>query len=162
MTARIIDGNAIAEAVRADVAREVAALVESGRPVPKLAVILVGDDPASHVYVRMKERDAEAVGMQSEAVRLPADTSHADVLAHLHRLNDDPRVSGLFMQLPVPDQVDDNEIIEAINPLKDVDGLTAASLGMLVQGKAVHSPLPPPGSSRCSAARASRRRGRTW
>lgn len=145
MTARIIDGNAIAEAVRADVAREVAELVASGRPAPKLAVILVGDDPASQVYVRMKERDAEAVGMQSEAVRLPADTPHVEVLAHLRRLNDDPSVSGLFMQLPVPPQVDDNEVIEAINPLKDVDGLTAASLGMLVQGKAVHTPATPTG-----------------
>ncbi|MCA9847364.1 MAG: bifunctional 5,10-methylenetetrahydrofolate dehydrogenase/5,10-methenyltetrahydrofolate cyclohydrolase [Dehalococcoidia bacterium] len=145
MTARIIDGNAIADAVKADVAREVEALVGDGRPAPKLAVILVGDDPASHVYVRMKERDAQAVGMQSEAVRLPADTPHADVLAELHRLNNDPSVSGLFMQLPVPSQVDENEIIEAINPLKDVDGLTAASLGMLVQGKPVHTPATPTG-----------------
>src|SRR3546814_13697880 len=116
MTARIIDGNAIAEAVRADVAREVATLVESGRPAPKLAVILVGDDPASHVYVRMKERDAEAVGMQSEAVRLRADSSHADVLAQLRRLNDAPTVSGLFMQLPVPDQVDDHEPLQTPTP----------------------------------------------
>ena len=145
MTARIIDGNAIADAVKADVAREVEALVGDGRPAPKLAVILVGDDPASHVYVRMKERDAQAVGMQSEAVRLPGDTPHADVLAELHRLNNDPSVSGLFMQLPVPSQVDENEIIEAINPLKDVDGLTAASLGMLVQGKPVHTPATPTG-----------------
>ncbi len=145
MTARIIDGNAIADAVKADVAREVEALVASGSPAPKLAVILVGDDPASHVYVRMKERDARAVGMQSEAVRLPADTPHSAVLAELRRLNDDPSVSGLFMQLPAPSQIDENEIIEAINPLKDVDGLTAASLGMLVQGKPVHTPATPTG-----------------
>jgi len=145
VTARIIDGNAIAEAVRAEVALGVAELVAAGRPAPKLAVILVGDDPASHVYVRMKERDAASVGMQSEAVRLPADAPHAEVLAHLRRLNDDPSVSGLFMQLPVPPQVNENEIIEAINPLKDVDGLTAASLGMLVQGKPVHTPATPTG-----------------
>jgi methylenetetrahydrofolate dehydrogenase (NADP+) / methenyltetrahydrofolate cyclohydrolase len=145
VTARIIDGNAIAEAVREDVQRGVADLVASGRPAPTLAVILVGDDPASHVYVRMKERDAASVGMQSEAVRLPGTATHDEVMVHLRRLNDDPSVSGLFMQLPVPGQVDEHAIIEAIDPRKDVDGLTAASLGMLVQGKPVHTPATPTG-----------------
>lgn len=145
MTARIIDGNAIAEAVRAEVARGVQEFVASGRLAPKLAVILVGDDPASQVYVRMKERDAQALGMQTEAVRLPADTSHAEVLSHVRRLNDDRTVSGLFMQLPVPPQVDANAIIESIDPLKDVDGLTAASLGLLVQGRPMHVGATPTG-----------------
>ncbi|MEX2032018.1 MAG: tetrahydrofolate dehydrogenase/cyclohydrolase catalytic domain-containing protein, partial [Dehalococcoidia bacterium] len=111
MTARTIDGEAIAAAVRADVAAQIEAVVATGRPAPKLAVVLVGDDPASHVYVRMKERDAASVGMRSEAVRLPGATSQAEVLAHVQRLNADPDVNGLFVQLPLPDHVDENAIV---------------------------------------------------
>ncbi len=145
MTARIIDGRAIAAAVRADVARDVAAFVEAGRPAPKLAVVLVGDDPASHVYVNMKERAAAEAGMRSESVRLPAATSQEDVLAHVHRLNDDPEVHGLFVQLPLPDHIDANTVAEAVLPVKDVDGLTSTSLGLLVQGKPLHAPATPSG-----------------
>lgn len=145
MTARIIDGEAIAAAVRADVATEIEAFVAQGRPAPKLAVVLVGDDPASHVYVRMKERDAASVGMRSEAVRLPGSTPQAEVMAHVQRLNADPDVNGLFVQLPLPDHIDENAIIQAVDPVKDVDGLTSTSLGMLVQGTPLHAPATPSG-----------------
>jgi methylenetetrahydrofolate dehydrogenase (NADP+) / methenyltetrahydrofolate cyclohydrolase len=145
MTARIIDGEAIAAAVRADVATEIEAFVAHGRPAPKLAVVLVGDDPASHVYVRMKERDAASVGMRSEAVRLPGSTPQAEVMAHVQRLNADPDVNGLFVQLPLPDHIDENAIIQAVDPVKDVDGLTSSSLGMLVQGTPLHAPATPSG-----------------
>lgn len=145
MTARIIDGNAIAAAVREDVAREIAERVATGKRPPKLAVVLAGDDPASHVYVRMKERDAASVGMDSEKVLLPASTTAEEVLGHVHRLNDDPGVDGLFVQLPLPDGIDPNPVIEAINPLKDVDGLTSTSLGWLVQGRPLHTPATPSG-----------------
>jgi len=145
VTARIIDGEAIAAAVRADVTSEIEQWVASGHPAPKLAVILVGDDPASHVYVRMKERDAASVGMRSEAVRLPAATPQAEVMAHLNRLNADPDVNGLFVQLPLPDHIDSNAVVQAVDPLKDVDGLTSTSLGMLVQGTPLHAPATPSG-----------------
>lgn len=145
MTARIIDGEAIAAAVRADVAAEIEAFVAQGRPAPKLAVVLVGDDPASHVYVRMKERDAASVGMRSEAVRLPGSTPQAEVMAHVQRLNADPDVNGLFVQLPLPDHIDENAVVQAVDPIKDVDGLTSTSLGMLVQGTPLHAPATPSG-----------------
>jgi methylenetetrahydrofolate dehydrogenase (NADP+)/methenyltetrahydrofolate cyclohydrolase len=145
MTARIIDGEAIAAAVRADVAAQIEAVVATGRPTPKLAVVLVGDDPASHVYVRMKERDAASVGMRSEAVRLPGATPQAEVLAHVQRLNADPDVNGLFVQLPLPDHIDETAIVQAVDPIKDVDGLTSTSLGLLVQGRPLHAPATPSG-----------------
>lgn len=145
MSARIIDGEAIAAAVRADVATEIEAFMAQGRPAPKLAVVLVGDDPASHVYVRMKERDAASVGMRSEAVRLPGSTPQAEVMAHVQRLNADPDVNGLFVQLPLPDHIDENAVIQAVDPVKDVDGLTSTSLGMLVQGAPLHAPATPSG-----------------
>lgn len=145
MTARIIDGKAIAAAVRADVARDVEAWVASGRPAPKLAVVLVGDDPASHVYVNMKERAAAEAGMRSESVRLPASTSQEDVLAHVRRLNEDDDVHGLFVQLPLPGHIDAHTVAESVSPVKDVDGLTSASLGALVQGRPLHAPATPSG-----------------
>ncbi|MCK9487263.1 MAG: bifunctional 5,10-methylenetetrahydrofolate dehydrogenase/5,10-methenyltetrahydrofolate cyclohydrolase [Dehalococcoidia bacterium] len=145
MTARIIDGRAIADAVQADVARDVAAFTASGRPAPKLAVVLVGDDPASHVYVNMKERAAASVGMRSEAVRMPGSTSLEEVLAQVARLDQDPDVNGLFVQLPLPDHIDANVVTEAVSPVKDVDGLTTMSLGLLVQGKPLHVAATPSG-----------------
>ncbi len=145
MTARIIDGRAIAAAVQADVARDVAAMVGAGRPAPKLAVVLVGDDPASHVYVNMKERAAASVGMRSEAVRMPASTSQEDALAQVRRLDQDPDVNGLFIQLPLPSHLDAGVITESVSFVKDVDGLTSASLGLLVQGKPLHVAATPSG-----------------
>ncbi|MEX1023295.1 MAG: bifunctional 5,10-methylenetetrahydrofolate dehydrogenase/5,10-methenyltetrahydrofolate cyclohydrolase [Dehalococcoidia bacterium] len=145
MTARIIDGVAIGAAVREDVARDVQAWLEAGHAPPKLAVILVGDDPASHVYVRMKGRDAQAAGMESEQVLLPATTSEADVLAHVRRLNDDPEVSGILVQMPLPDHIDSNRVMNAVLPTKDVDGLTPQNLGLLVQGTPLHAPATPSG-----------------
>lgn len=145
MAARIIDGTAIAAAVREDVTREVADWVDSGRQPPKLAVVLVGDDPASHVYVRGKERAALGVGMLSETVLMPATASQTDVLAAVRRLNEDPATAGFLVQMPLPPQVDANTVIATIDPRKDVDGLTPVNLGRLVQGAPLHVPATPSG-----------------
>jgi len=145
MTARVIDGAAIAASVRADVAREVEEWVAAGHPAPKLSVVLVGDDPASHVYVRGKEREAKAIGMLSEIVQMPASATQDEVLAQVKRLNGDPEVSGFLVQMPLPPQIDANAVISTIDPRKDVDGLTPSSLGKLVQGEPMHVPATPSG-----------------
>ncbi|MDP2326787.1 MAG: bifunctional 5,10-methylenetetrahydrofolate dehydrogenase/5,10-methenyltetrahydrofolate cyclohydrolase [Dehalococcoidia bacterium] len=145
MTARIIDGNAIAASVRADVALEVAAHIAAGGRRPHLSVVLVGDDPASHVYVRNKGRASEDVGMTSDTILLSASTSQEEVSGHVRRLNADPAVSGILVQMPLPPQVDPHAVMAEIDPRKDVDGLTPANLGLLVQGTPFHAPATPAG-----------------
>ncbi len=145
MAARIIDGSAIAAAVRADVATEVAAHIAAGGLRPHLSVVLVGDDPASHVYVRSKGRASEDAGMTSDTILLPATATQEEVLSHVRRLNDDPAVSGILVQMPLPPQVDATAVMGAIDPRKDVDGLTPANLGLLVQGTPFHAPATPAG-----------------
>jgi methylenetetrahydrofolate dehydrogenase (NADP+) / methenyltetrahydrofolate cyclohydrolase len=145
MTAELIDGKAIAQQVRAEVAAEVAALVESGRPRPGLATVLVGDDPASAVYVGGKQRASAEVGIEGFDHRLPHDASHAEVERVLHELNDDPRVSGILLQLPTPPQVDGGALTEIIEPRKDVDGLTPISAGLLAKGRPGLRPCTPQG-----------------
>ena len=131
MSARIIDGKAVAQRVRARVAEEVAGL---GRK-PGLATILVGDDPASAVYVRMKREDSAEVGIESFHHEPGGDVS-ADELAELIRsLNDDERVDGILLQLPLPDHLDQDDFISLIDPGKDVDGLTTANAGLLMHGR---------------------------
>lgn len=131
MPARIIDGKKVAARVREQVTANVAAFVERTGIKPGLATVLVGEDPASAVYVANKKKSTVAVGMTSIPHDLPANTSREDVLALIDELNADPACSGILCQLPVPDHLDGVEITNRIDPLKDVDGLTVASAGRL-------------------------------
>lgn len=133
--ARIIDGKAAAAALRAEIGREVAAIKAISGLVPGLHVVLVGEDPASKVYVASKEKLAVEVGMNSVAHRLPAETSEAELLAKLAELNADDGVDGILVQLPLPKHIDTGRIIDAIDPAKDVDGLHPINAGLLAGGK---------------------------
>jgi methylenetetrahydrofolate dehydrogenase (NADP+)/methenyltetrahydrofolate cyclohydrolase len=145
MAAEIIDGKAIAQQVREEVAQEVATWVDAGHPAPGLATVLVGEDPASAVYVGGKQKASAEVGIEGFDHRLPADVSHARVDALLRELGDDPRVSGILLQLPTPEQVDGGALTEIIDPAKDVDGLTPISAGLLAKGRPGLRPCTPAG-----------------
>ena len=145
MTARILDGAAIAAAVRADVARDVEAYVAAGGRRPHLSVVLVGDDPASHVYVRNKGRACEEVGMTSETIEMLAHVSQQEVLDVVARLNADPNVSGILVQMPLPSHIDADAVLNAIDPRKDVDGLTPTNQGLLLRGTPNLIPATPAG-----------------
>jgi len=145
MTARIIDGKAIAARVRAQVAEDVRAFVEQTGRVPGLATVLVGDDPGSAVYVSGKQRACAEAGMQSFDHRLPADTSFEDLAGLLASLNADPEVSGVLLQLPVPDHLDGAVLTGMIDPDKDVDGLTPVNAGRLSLGLPGLRPCTPMG-----------------
>jgi methylenetetrahydrofolate dehydrogenase (NADP+) / methenyltetrahydrofolate cyclohydrolase len=135
LSARIIDGKAIAAGVRSRVAEEAAALAEGlGRP-PALATVLVGDDPASHVYVRNKRRASEEAGIRSFHRELSGTTAEDELLAVVGGLNDDDHVDGILVQLPLPAEIDQDAVVAAIDPRKDVDGLTATNAGLLAQGR---------------------------
>lgn len=133
--ARIIDGKAAAAELRAGIGREVAAIKAARGLVPGLHVVLVGDDPASRVYVASKEKLAAEIGMNSVAHRLPAETSEADLLAKIAALNADDAVDGILVQLPLPKHIDTGRIVDAIDPAKDVDGLHPINAGRLAGGK---------------------------
>jgi len=148
MTAQIIDGKAVAQRVTDEVRAEVAAYVRSGRPVPGLAVVLVGESPASQIYVRNKRKTTEAVGMRSYAHDLPATASEAEVLALVERLNADPGVNGILVQLPLPPQIDPERVIERIDPRKDVDGFHPYNVGRLVLKMPTLRPCTPFGCMR--------------
>ena len=135
MTAEIIDGKAFAARVRAKVANGVAALKESSKITPGLAVVLVGDDPASHVYVRNKGKMTVEVGMNSYEHIMPADSSRADILAKVEELNADDAVNGILVQLPLPRKEDELIVIDAIDPAKDVDGFHNINSGKLSAGQ---------------------------
>ncbi|MDR3438704.1 bifunctional methylenetetrahydrofolate dehydrogenase/methenyltetrahydrofolate cyclohydrolase FolD [Telmatospirillum sp.] len=144
--AKIIDGNAVAAEVRAAVAARVETLKATGGvPVPGLAVILVGADPASQVYVRNKNKRAKEVGIASFEHYLPAETTEVELLALVERLNLDPTVHGILVQLPLPPQIDAQKILEAIHPAKDVDGFHPFNVGRLVTGGAALIPCTPLG-----------------
>jgi methylenetetrahydrofolate dehydrogenase (NADP+) / methenyltetrahydrofolate cyclohydrolase len=145
MTAGIIDGKAIAQQVRSEVAAEVAAWVGAGHDRPGLATVLVGDDPASAIYVGGKQRAAAEVGIETFDHRLPQDTGHDEVERLLRRLNEDPRAAGILLQLPTPPQVDGAALTELIDPAKDVDGLTPISAGLLAKGRPGLRPCTPQG-----------------
>ncbi|HEV7337067.1 MAG TPA: bifunctional methylenetetrahydrofolate dehydrogenase/methenyltetrahydrofolate cyclohydrolase FolD [Bosea sp. (in: a-proteobacteria)] len=133
--ARIIDGKAAAAELRAGIGREVAAIKAAKGLVPGLHVVLVGDDPASRVYVASKEKLAAEIGMNSVAHRLPAETTEAELLAKIAALNADDAVDGILVQLPLPKHIDTGRIIDAIDPAKDVDGLHPINAGLLAGGK---------------------------
>jgi methylenetetrahydrofolate dehydrogenase (NADP+)/methenyltetrahydrofolate cyclohydrolase len=144
MSARIIDGKAIAAEERARIAAEVTELAAKGI-VPGLAAVLVGDDPASQVYVNGKERDCQAVGMRSLGARLPAGIVQGELHAEIDRLNADPQVSGVIVQMPLPDHLDATAAQERIDPDKDVDGLHPMNAGRLLRGDPLFVPATPLG-----------------
>ena len=146
-SATLIDGKACAERVLAEVAESVKHLVAEGTT-PGLAVVLIGEDPASHVYVRNKIRKAEAVGIRSFEHRFDTTLSQAELLSLIDTLNNDPEVNGILVQLPLPDTIDEEAVIQAIDPLKDVDGFHHANVGGLVQGRDVLTPCTPSGCLR--------------
>lgn len=145
MTATIIDGKAFAARVRAQVAEHVARLKEEQGITPGLAVVLVGEDPASTVYVRNKGKQTVEVGMNSYEHRLPAETSEAELLALIARLNADPAVHGILVQLPLPKHLDSDLVINAIDPAKDVDGFHISNVGLLGTGQKAMVPCTPLG-----------------
>jgi len=130
----VVDGKALAQEIRGELAEEVAKLAGEGRRPPCLAVVLVGDDPASASYIRGKRRACRRIGLDSVERRLPAEASQAEVLATVTELNDDPGVDGILVQLPLPPQVDPAAVAAAIDPAKDADGLHPLSSGRLLQG----------------------------
>ena len=144
MTATIIDGKAFAATVRAKVAAHVERLRTAG-VVPGLAVVLVGENPASQVYVRAKGKQTVEVGMSSFEHKLPVDTTEADLLAVVHALNADPKVHGILVQLPLPAHLDSDLIINSIDPAKDVDGFHISNVGLLGTGQKAMVPCTPLG-----------------
>jgi len=145
LTAKILDGKALAETIRGEVATGVAEMQQNHGITPGLAAILVGDDPASAIYVRNKRRACDEVGMVSDTLLLPADSTNEQVLECVQRLNDDPRFHGILVQLPLPPQVNERLIMESLDPGKDVDGLHPFNVGKLVQGRADFVPGTPAG-----------------
>ena len=134
MTAQLIDGNALSRQLRSQVATRAAALKERG-VTPGLAVVLVGDNPASQVYVRNKVKACEEAGLHSVLEKYDASLTEAELLARVEALNNDPSIHGILVQLPLPAHIDDHKVIEAISPLKDVDGFHIASAGALMVGE---------------------------
>ncbi len=145
MVAQRIDGKAFAAGLRAKIAGQVAALKAEHGITPGLAVVLVGDDPASQIYVASKGKQTVAAGMNSYEHRLPADAGQAELLALIGRLNADPDVHGILVQLPLPAHIDETEIINAIAVKKDVDGFTVANAGRLATGQRAMVPCTPLG-----------------
>jgi methylenetetrahydrofolate dehydrogenase (NADP+)/methenyltetrahydrofolate cyclohydrolase len=145
MTATIIDGREVATRIRSEVAREVEAITSSGERAPGLATILVGDDPASAIYVAGKRKASGELGIVDLHRQLPADSSQAEVKALIEQLNADPGVSGILLQLPVPEGLDGAELTATIAPEKDVDGLTPISGGRLLKGSPGLRPSTPLG-----------------
>ncbi|SOD98398.1 bifunctional methylenetetrahydrofolate dehydrogenase/methenyltetrahydrofolate cyclohydrolase FolD [Blastococcus haudaquaticus] len=145
MTARLIDGTAVARKVREDVGRGVEELVAGGGVAPGLATVLIGDDPASEVYVRNKRRLSVQAGMQDLHRHLPGDVDQATAAALVDELAADPAVSGILLQLPTPEHLDSDALIARIPPDKDVDGLTTSNAGLLAQGRPGLRPCTPAG-----------------
>ena len=139
-----IDAKALAAKVKADAAQQAGELRRQGI-VPKLSVILVGEDPASEVYVRGKQRDCAECGIESELLRLPADTSEEALLGEIRARNEDSAVHGILVQLPLPPQISEKRVIEAISPDKDVDGFTPVNVGRLMIGEDCFLPCTPAG-----------------
>jgi methylenetetrahydrofolate dehydrogenase (NADP+)/methenyltetrahydrofolate cyclohydrolase len=144
MSAQVIDGKAVAESIRRELKQQVAELKARG-VTPGLAVILVGSDPASASYVTAKEKACEEIGMYSSDNRLPASTTQADLLAMIDRFNKDPRIHGILVQLPLPKHIDENQVLLAVDPSKDVDGFHPVNVGRMVVGQEAYLPCTPHG-----------------
>ncbi|MDD2240919.1 MAG: bifunctional methylenetetrahydrofolate dehydrogenase/methenyltetrahydrofolate cyclohydrolase FolD [Kiritimatiellae bacterium] len=145
MTARILDGKSLATTLRAEIAADVAALYQQTGIVPGLGVVLVGDNPASRSYVTAKEKACTAAGIHSTERRLPASASREDILAAVHDLNGQEPIDGILVQLPLPDSAIEREVIEAIDPAKDVDGFHPLNIGRMVLGLPAFVPCTPAG-----------------
>ena len=148
MTAQIISGTEIAKQIREELKQEITALKEKHNVVPGLTTVLVGEDPASQVYVGQKEKTCNALGMYSERHDLPADTSEAALLALIGKLNKDPKIHGILVQLPLPKQINETTILYAIDPKKDVDGFHPVNVGKLMIGEPDYLPCTPHGIQR--------------
>lgn len=145
MAAQLIDGKALALSIRERIGKEVADLQARKGIRPGLAVILVGDDPASKVYVKNKQKACDAAGIYVDEHMLPASTSQADLLALLEKVNTDPRIHGILVQLPLPKHIESNVVLEAVSPDKDADGFHPFNMGRLVEGHGIFVPCTPKG-----------------
>ncbi len=145
MAAEVINGTEIAKQIRAEVAEEVALLKSQHNLVPGLAVVLVGDDPASAVYVRNKGRACDEAGIYSESFNLPAETLESELVDLVKKLNADPKFHGILVQLPLPKHIDEKAVLYAVDPNKDVDGLHPLNLGRLMAGDPIFVPCTPAG-----------------
>ena len=145
MRAKILDGKQLARQIRSELAEEIVEFIQNNGVVPCLAAVLVGDDPASEVYVRNKRRACEAVGIESQLHRLGADTSTDELLKLISKLNKDGEVHGILVQLPLPPQIDKYRVLSAVIPAKDVDAFHPENVGRLVQGRPRFLPCTPQG-----------------
>jgi methylenetetrahydrofolate dehydrogenase (NADP+)/methenyltetrahydrofolate cyclohydrolase len=145
VTARVLDGKAISAEIRKEITTDVAEFTKQHQVTPCLAAVLVGEDPASEVYVRNKQRACEKAGLQSQLHRMPIDTSESDLLARVEQLNQDDRVHGILVQLPLPKQIRETQILDTVHPLKDVDAFHAENVGLVVQGWPRFLPCTPHG-----------------
>ena len=153
MTARILDGKAIALEIRGEIAGEVSRWVDDGHAAPCLTAVLVGEDPASGVYVRNKQRACEKAGIEGRTVRLPATTTQADLLRTVRELNADDSVDGILVQLPLPTggDLDSRAVLDAVDPAKDVDCFSPVNVGLLAQGRPRFLPCTPHGIAQLMA-----------
>ncbi len=145
MSAQVISGTEVAKQIRAELKKEATQLREKHGLIPGLVTVLVGEDPASQVYVGQKEKTANNLGLYSERHDLPAETSEADLLALVDRLNNDPRIHGILVQIPLPKHIDESKVLFAIDPKKDVDGFHPVNVGKLMIGKPDYLPCTPAG-----------------
>jgi methylenetetrahydrofolate dehydrogenase (NADP+)/methenyltetrahydrofolate cyclohydrolase len=145
MTAQIISGTETAKQIREELKQEIAELKEKHNLIPGLATVLVGEDPASQVYVGQKEKTSNALGIYSERHDLPADTSEEELLALVDKLNKDPKIHGILVQLPLPKHINETNVLYAINPKKDVDGFHPVNVGKLMIGEPDYLPCTPHG-----------------
>ena len=145
MPAQIISGTEIAKQIREELRQEIAELKEKHNLVPGLVTVLVGEDPASQVYVGAKEKTSNALGIYSERYDLPTDTSEEDLLALIDKLNKDPRIHGILVQLPLPKHINETNVLYAIDPKKDVDGFHPVNVGKLMIGEPDYLPCTPHG-----------------
>ena len=145
MAAHIIDGKALAQHIREEIGKEVAQLQEKTGIQPGLAAVLVGDDPASAIYVRNKKIACEKAGLYPEEYKLPASTTQEDLLALIQKLNTDRKIHGILVQLPLPKQIDSKTILEAVSPDKDADGFHPYNVGRLVEGDPIFTACTPKG-----------------
>ena len=142
---KIIDGKAIADAMKKEIAAEVAAMLDKGMDAPHLAAVIVGEDGASQTYVASKEKACQSVGMTSSVYRLPANTSEEEVLKLIDFLNNDKEIDGYIIQLPLPKHINETKVIHSINPKKDVDGFTPHNIGLMQLGEPCFLPATPAG-----------------
>ncbi len=145
MAARVLDGKSIALQIRAELAVKVADFTQATGVVPCLAAVLVGDDPASQVYVRNKEMACGKAGMESRLYRMSDSTNTEELLKLLDRLNGDPAIHGILVQLPLPKQIDERQVLDRVDPMKDVDAFSPENVGLMVQGRPRYLPCTPHG-----------------